>query len=124
MVRILMAASIAVALCSPASAEVYRCDDGGSVSYQEAPCAQGGEKVDVRSRAPEKEDVPDCHTRDLSFLVDAKAEKSEVLDICGQPKARNRTVTANGSREQWVYRIGRASGYIYFTNGVVDAVQD
>lgn len=38
----------------------------------------------------------------------------------GTPKKRNKTTTANGEREQWVYD----EGYIYFENGIVTTIQE
>jgi hypothetical protein len=39
----------------------------------------------------------------------------------GKPERINRTVTANGVREQWVYGNGN---YLYFTNGILTAYQN
>lgn len=38
----------------------------------------------------------------------------------GYPKSRNKTTTAAGTREQWVYDFG----YIYLTDGIVTAIQE
>ena len=47
--------------------------------------------------------------------------EQEVLDSSwGRPQRINRTSTAAGSREQWVYGIGN---YLYFDNGKLTAVQ-
>lgn len=42
----------------------------------------------------------------------------------GRPADVNRTVTASGEREQWVYDRQRGRLYLYFTNGQLDAFQD
>jgi hypothetical protein len=39
----------------------------------------------------------------------------------GSPDTKNRTVTANHVREQWVYKYGE---YLYFDDGVLTAIQD
>lgn len=39
----------------------------------------------------------------------------------GRPVTVNRTTTASGVREQWVYS---SKHYLYFTNGVLTAIQD
>lgn len=39
----------------------------------------------------------------------------------GNPKDKNKTTTANGVSEQWVYGSGR---YVYLDNGVVTAIQE
>lgn len=47
--------------------------------------------------------------------------QEEVIDSTwGSPKKRNKTTTAGGIREQWVYD----KGYIYFENGYVTAIQE
>lgn len=38
----------------------------------------------------------------------------------GEPEKINRTTTARGEYEQWVY----LSGYLYFTNGKLSAIQE
>lgn len=43
----------------------------------------------------------------------------------GYPTQVNRTVTANGVREQWVYRdASYRSQYLYFVNGKLTAIQN
>jgi hypothetical protein len=37
----------------------------------------------------------------------------------GPPNHVNRTITANGISEQWVY----GGGYLYFSNGILTAMQ-
>lgn len=47
---------------------------------------------------------------------------AQVLASCwGKPIRNNRTITASGVREQWVYGNG---SYVYVTDGVVTALQD
>lgn len=49
--------------------------------------------------------------------------REQIIDGCwGPPQQNNRTITANGVREQFVYRY--RNSYIYLTNGIVDAIQD
>lgn len=43
----------------------------------------------------------------------------------GHPDTVNRTITAAGQSEQWVYRGAYGKGqYLYFTNGVLTAIQN
>ena len=42
----------------------------------------------------------------------------------GNPWAVNRTITARGVHEQWVYRNAVGSQYLYFTNGKLTAIQN
>ena len=41
----------------------------------------------------------------------------------GRPQKINRSVSANGTREQWVYEYG-GRRYLYFLNGVLTSWQD
>jgi hypothetical protein len=45
----------------------------------------------------------------------------KVLKILGEPLRKNRTVTANEVREQWVYDVGK---YVVIENGRVTSFQD
>jgi hypothetical protein len=47
--------------------------------------------------------------------------KEEVLKILGEPKDINKTITANGVSEQWVYFGDR---YLYFEDGILTTIQD
>jgi len=51
--------------------------------------------------------------------------KNEALESWGTPSDINKTTTAYGVREQWVYR-GRnyARKYLYFDNGVLKTIQE
>jgi hypothetical protein len=52
---------------------------------------------------------------------------ADVVRSWGPPTKVNRTVTASGAREQWIYRGGDKIGdekYLYIENGVVEAFQD
>ena len=46
--------------------------------------------------------------------------EAQLLKSIGKPEKVNRTVTANGKSEQWVYH----GNYIYVENGVVTAFQN
>lgn len=47
--------------------------------------------------------------------------KEEVLEIFGEPKDINRTITADSVSEQWVYSGGI---YLYFEDGILTTIQD
>jgi hypothetical protein len=47
--------------------------------------------------------------------------KEQAIAAWGKPKDTNTTSTAGGTREQWVYGLGT---YIYFTDGILSAVQN
>lgn len=55
--------------------------------------------------------------------------KGQVIERCGTPRDVNRTVTAGGATEQWIYWdpwLGIEMGiyYIYLHNGIVTGYQD
>ncbi|PPA85015.1 hypothetical protein C4A75_09565 [Brevibacillus laterosporus] len=58
-----------------------------------------------------------------TFLIPAIGmTKEEVLNSAwGKPNNINKTTTANGVHEQWVYSIKK---YVYFDNGYVTAIQE
>ena len=53
----------------------------------------------------------------IGMSADAVLAKSS----WGKPASVNRTTTAYGTREQWVYK---GHNYLYFTNGVLTAIQN
>ncbi|MGG0797412.1 hypothetical protein ABE137_26055 [Brevibacillus laterosporus] len=58
-----------------------------------------------------------------TFLIPAIGmTKEEVLNSAwGKPNSINKTTTASGEHEQWVYSIKK---YVYFDNGYVTAIQE
>jgi len=62
-----------------------------------------------------------CAERVLEGYIYIGDTKEIVLESWGQPEDINRTTTAYGTTEQWVYGLGC---YIYFENGKVTAIQD
>ena len=50
--------------------------------------------------------------------------EEQVMSTCGKPRDVNRTITARGSDEQWVYELGSDRAYLYFENGVFTSYQD
>ena len=48
-----------------------------------------------------------------------------VTDVIGKPDVVNRTVSANGTSEQWIYRFSYSKDeYYYFENGKLTTWQD
>ena len=56
--------------------------------------------------------------------ADIGMTKRMIFQAWGDPKDVNRTRTARGMREQWVYGSIRNRRYIYFEDGIVTAIQD
>lgn len=59
-------------------------------------------------------------------IIQKKVKIGMTQDMCiaswGEPDSINKTITSNGASEQWVYEgIGE---YLYFTNGILTAIQN
>lgn len=76
----------------------------------------GGDEPDIYKWASDSTAVP-------AEKSDPKIGMTE-LEVYGSswgyPKSKNKTTTAAGTREQWVYYYG----YIYLTDGIVTAIQE
>ncbi|MGB1561761.1 MAG: DUF4124 domain-containing protein [Sinimarinibacterium flocculans] len=65
------------------------------------------------------EDMPQADRQSLIGI-----EASKLKELCGWPSDVNRTVTAQGAREQWVYRESSGAKFIYVINGRVRSFQE
>ena len=65
------------------------------------------------------EDMPQADRQSLIGI-----EASKLKELCGWPSDVNRTVTAQGAREQWVYRESSGAKFIYVVNGRVRSFQE
>ena len=108
-----------------ACAQVYKCPGpDGAPLYTSTPCA-GGKAVDVRPAArPAAPEIPDTQVwrraRDLKIGM----SPDEAQKVWGRPDRINRSTTAAGTREQWVYGTVHKREYLYFQNGVLVTIQD
>jgi hypothetical protein len=101
--------------------------------YQELKASQEKEKAELEVKAEEKA-VADNAEMDKYEAARAKraslpgvklgmSEKQVINKTSwGAPTDVNTTITASGKREQWVY--GEHGGYLYFTNGILTAIQN
>ena len=108
---------------SPALAQAYKCTDAaGRVAFQEQPCAAGTRQATVKL-APVVEQTPE-QKRILQAMavgaVTAGMSAAQVRQVWGSPVRINKTVSAGGVSEQWVYSNGQ---YLYLTHGLVSAMQ-
>jgi len=122
---------------------LYKCEVGGSVTYQDAPCNAGKSSEVTLSLAKKRQkevEKQSGNNRDVMVKVfSAVPAWKEAIDrktvllgmprtlahlIKGDPTSVNRTTTARGTREQWVYRSGSSASYIYIQDGQVVALQD
>lgn len=102
-----------------ASAQAYKC---GS-AYQDHPCA-GGSAVDLH-QPPSAEDErrKRCGGRTVHLAI-GMPESDLACAGYGNPDEVNVTATAAGTSRQYVYRMSPTSThYLYFTNGVLTALQ-
>lgn len=114
------------------AAEVYTCTVNGKTIYQGKPCLgkelnvkvqQSQARIKGQQAAREKERAERDARKDPAIgMSAAAAEKSS----WGYPDNVNKTATAFGTNEQWVYRgTGYAkSRYLYFRNGILTSIQD
>lgn len=80
--------------------------------------SQGVVRV-MRSTAPKTEMQQTAAARSEGVRIGMSPEQV-IASSWGKPKKINRTTTAQGERQQWVY----SGGYLYFTNGVLTGVQN
>jgi hypothetical protein len=98
----------------------YKCTGAdGQAVYSQSPCSAAAETI----RLPQRKEPPSWW-RMPAEMIEPGMSADDVSALWGQPTTVNRTMTARGSREQWVYRLGRLSRFVYIENGIVTAVQD
>ena len=107
----------------PALAQAYKCTDvSGRVAFQELPCATGAKQATV-TLAPVAEQTPEQKRIQQAMAVGAVTagmSAAQVRQVWGAPVRINKTVSAGGVSEQWVYSNGQ---YLYLTHGLVSAMQ-
>ncbi len=137
-------AAAAATLLASASQHVWavnKCTGpDGAVVFQDAPCAGKGEAVRIMGAgraAPDSEGAQywkreAARQKRTEAIEEAIAQKKvaigmnadEVAASWGRPHKVNRTITAAGTREQWIYdRGGYKTQYVYLDNGVVRTIQ-
>ncbi|MFW1952070.1 DUF4124 domain-containing protein [Acinetobacter beijerinckii] len=113
------------------NAEVFQCKVNGSLVFQDKPCSGSKEQAkQIRDKQKEYKDAQDRRERDNAERAARKEPKigmkkaDAYKSSWGYPDKENVTTTSNGTNEQWVYRRGSNSKYLYFTNGVLTTIQD
>ena len=81
----------------------------------------------LRKRTPEQEaaataaaELSAARANNPGVRLGMRAEQVMNKTNWGPPDSVNRTITKSGVHEQWVYR----SGFLYFENGALTAIQD
>lgn len=105
-----------------------------TVNSKEAPATRLAAAIALRDDFPEGAAKAEGLVKSLTAQV-AAAERDElkrqgvrigmsqddvIASSWGRPRKVNRTTTPTHVREQWVYD----GGYLYFTDGVLDAIQN
>ncbi len=135
-------AAVATLSCTVAHSQVFKCVVNGAVTYQPTECEQKdviAKKVDVSGAG--KEDFSSAGAVSAISDVAKVARMEKVRDAIADQKvfigmtsqeARsswgaattiNKTILKNSIKEQWVYRSGSSTQYLYFTNGTLDTIQ-
>ncbi len=76
----------------------------------------GGSKDETYEKISDNIEVPTERKEPEVGMTESEVYAS----TWGSPEKRNKTTTAQGNREQWVYE----DGYIYLENGIVTAIQE
>jgi len=104
---------IGLVFASPAQAAIYKCFDAeGHIKYANKPCEGAGELL-ASDEAEKQAKTPKVHIG----MKAAAARKA-----WGEPARVNRTVTAGGVSEQWVYGAGAHTQHLFFENNVLRAI--
>ncbi|MEN8424045.1 hypothetical protein ABFO63_10370 [Acinetobacter junii] len=113
-------------------AEVHQCKVNGSLVFQDKPCAgskqqaqQIREKQNEFKNAQAKRDQEDREWKNTPSPKIGMTTNQARDSKWGDPDKINKTTTAKGMNEQWVYRRShQGSKYLYFENGILTAIQD
>ncbi|MEO3355780.1 hypothetical protein [Acinetobacter haemolyticus] len=114
-----------------ANAQVHQCKVNGSVVFQDKPCAGTGKtigdkireernNVDTRTSTQNIRDQYLAKPEPYIGMTVAEAEKSR----WGLPSKVNRTTTATGVNEQWVFRRSSGDKYLYFRGGKLTSISE
>lgn len=115
------AVTLLAALAFPAHAQVYTCKEGSSTVYSSQPCGANARAIEVKpASGAVRPPAPIPRAADLTIGMEA----ASAARAWGEPSRVNRSTTARGKSEQWVYRDGHVTRYLYFTNGKLTAIYD
>ena len=79
--------------------------------------------VNTYQKVSENTELPEFNVKKEPFIGMSAAELEN--STWGRPSKRNKTTTANGTTEQWIYdKPFNSKAYIYITNGYVTAIQE
>ncbi|PKO40140.1 MAG: hypothetical protein CVU33_02975 [Betaproteobacteria bacterium HGW-Betaproteobacteria-6] len=115
---------VALFLAFNAHADLYKCPSASGTSYQEKPCAGGGQKINIEAPPDGSPRAEVAQAISLQRVLIGMTE-AEVIRSWGRPDKVNRTRGAGYVSEQWVYERGgiSSSQYLYFDNGILKSLQ-
>lgn len=114
-------ALLVLALAGSAHADLYKCPSLTGSSYQETPCALGGQRLTIEKQAPNPRADFERAIRVGHTLIGMTAD--EATRAWRRPDKVNRTVGDGYVYEQWVFYGQDMTQYLYFTNGILTSVQ-
>lgn len=118
------------ALALPAtSTAAFKCESAdGKVMFTDQPCPSNHKSESISIKKKEKStytSLPsNCSSYEVAEKVSIGMAEAKAYDACGYPDDINRTQTAYGVQEQWVYGTFPRTSYVYIENGVVTSIQD
>lgn len=127
-----LAASIFLIMISTlASAEVYQCKVNGNLVFQDKPCTGSKEQLkQIREKQDAYKNAQERREREKAEWAARKEPKIGMTKTeaykssWGYPDKENVTTSVHGTSEQWVYRRGSNSKYLYFKNDILTTIQD
>lgn len=109
-------------------ADTWECIDSGDGHVYKATQSVPVDGCKLIAKTPESEEIKRIRAlvniplSERATTVEIGMSKTNVLlSRWGSPEKVNRTTTARGVSEQWVYEGGR---YLYFENGIVTAIEE
>lgn len=130
--------AVAVAAVAPAWA-INKCvGPGGQVTFQDAPCAGAGERLNVRPSGGRDDAAAELDARAQLSRLKQQADMADAIrrrqpmvgmterqlkDAMGEPTTLNADNYNGRQRSQWVYRRPAETWYVYTENGVVQSFQ-
>lgn len=83
------------------------------------------EEYEIKQKARRQSLITKYGSENGELIFNRKVKIGWTKEMCieswGKPRDVNRTTTANGTNEQWVYSLKK---YLYFDNNILTAIQD
>lgn len=118
--------AVAMLLSATAQAEVYRCVENGKQVFSDVPCSKDAEKLKVSPAAGSGDETRSWVNNAIAVReVRVGMTDKEVIRSWGKLDRINKSISASGTHEQWVYYRGSARAqYVYVDNGIVSSASE